>query len=35
MDFKTNVKIKISMMWLRFLLFYRRALRFTVKQKRG
>jgi len=33
MDFKTNIKIKISMAWLRFLLFYRRALGFSKKQK--
>ena len=33
MDFKTNVKIKMSMIWLRILLFYRRAVGFTKKQK--
>jgi hypothetical protein len=33
MDFKTNVKIKMSIIWLRLLLFYRRVLEFTKKQK--
>jgi len=33
MDFKTSVKIKMSMIWLRILLFYRKALEFTKKQK--
>jgi hypothetical protein len=31
MSFKTNVKIRISVMWLRFLLVYWRALRFAIK----
>jgi hypothetical protein len=31
MSFKTNVKIRLSVMWLRFLLVYWRTLRFTIK----
>jgi hypothetical protein len=33
MDFKTNVKIRMSMIWLRILVFYRKAVGFTKKQK--
>jgi hypothetical protein len=33
MDFKTNVRIKMAMIWLRILLFYRRAVGSTKKQR--